>query len=159
MNKKIEFDAVLISAGDGGGVYAEVPFNVEEVFGSKGRVPITALIEGESYKGSLMNMGTGCHIFPVLKAIREKIGKQVGDTIHVVVERDTQERVVELPDELGQLLTANPAAKQLFDGLSFTNRKEYARWISDAKREETKQTRLAQTLEKLLAGKKNPTDK
>lgn len=159
MNKKIEFDAVLVSAGDGGGVYAEVPFNVEEVFGNKGRVPITALIEGEPYKGSLMNMGTGCHIFPVLKAIREKIGKQIGDTVHVQIERDTKERVVDMPDELEQLLAANPIAKQFFDGLSFTNRKEYARWISDAKREETKQTRLTQTLEKLSAGKKNPTEK
>lgn len=159
MNKKIEFDAVLVSAGDGGGVYAEVPFNVEEVFGSKGRVPITALIEGEPYKGSLMNMGTGCHIFPVLKAIREKIGKQVGDTVHVQIERDTKERVVDIPDELEQLLAENPTAKQFFDGLSFTNRKEYARWISDAKREETKQTRLTQTLEKLSAGKKNPAEK
>lgn len=158
MNKKLEFDAPLISAG-GGGVFVEIPFDVQEVYGMKGLVPIKASINGVPYSGSLANMGTGCHILIVLKSIREKIGKQVGDTVHIVLERDTKERVVELPDALVQLLTENPAAKQFFDGLSFTNRKEYARWISDAKRDETKQTRLTQTLEKLLAGKKNPTDK
>jgi hypothetical protein len=158
MNNKIEFDATLVAAR-GGGVFAEVPFNVEEVFGSKGLIPIKATIDGEPYRGSLANMGTGCHIMPVLKAIREKIGKQVGDTVHFVVERDTAERVLEIPELLALLLVENPPAKAFFDNLSYTNRKEYARWISDAKREETRQSRLTQTLDKLLAGKKNPSEK
>lgn len=158
MNNKLEFDAPLISAG-GGGVFAEVPFDVKEVFGSKGIIPVKATIDGEPYKGSLANMGTGCHIMPVLKAIREKIGKQVGDSVHFVIERDTEERVVDIPEPLAKLLNANTQAKTFFDNLSYTNRKEYARWINDAKREETRQLRLDKTLEKLLAGKKNPTEK
>lgn len=158
MNNKLEFDAPLISAG-GGGVFAEVPFDVQEVFGSKGLIPIKATIDGEAYRGSLANMGGGCHVLIVLKAIREKIGKQVGDSVHIVLEHDTKERVVDIPEPLAQLLVANPQAQTFFDSLSYSNRKEYARWISDARREETRQSRLDKTLEKLLAGKKNPTEK
>jgi hypothetical protein len=158
MNNKLEFDAVLLDAG-GGGVFAEVPYNVEEVFGSKGLIPVQATIDGEPYRGSLANMGGGCHIMPVLKAIRAKIGKQVGDTVHFVIERDTAERVVEIPEPLANLLASNPQAQTFFDSLSYTNRKEYARWISDAKREETRQSRLNQIIDKLLSGKKNPSEK
>lgn len=158
MNNKLEFDAPLISAG-GGGVFAEVPFDVQEVFGSKGLIPIKATIDGQAYQGSLANMGGGCHIMPVLKEIRAKIGKQVGDSVHFVIDRDTEARVVDILEPLAQLLNANTQAKAFFEGLSYTNRKEYARWISDAKREETRQSRLTQTLDKLLAGKKNPSEK
>lgn len=158
MNKKLEFNGPLVSAG-GGGVFVEVPFNVQEVFGMKGLIPITASIDGEPYSGSLANMGTGCHILIVLKAIREKIGKQVGDSVHVILERDTKERAVDVPQALVQLLDGNAQAKTFFDGLSYSNKKEYARWINEAKREETRQNRLTLTLEKLLAGKKNPTEK
>lgn len=74
MNNKLEFDAPLISAG-GGGVFAEVPFDVQKVFGSKGLIPIKATIDGQAYQGSLANMGGGCHVMGVLKSIREVIIK------------------------------------------------------------------------------------
>ncbi|HYG14466.1 MAG TPA: YdeI/OmpD-associated family protein [Bacteroidia bacterium] len=159
MNEPITFDALLVPAGDGGGVYAEIPFSVEEVYGIKGQLKVKATIDGVPYRGSLANMGGGCHVLGVLKAIREKIGKQVGDTVHITLERDTEERVVEIPEKLQELLDNNPTYKAFFDSLSYTNRKEYARWIAKAKREETLQSRLQQTLEKLMKGKKNPTEK
>jgi uncharacterized protein YdeI (YjbR/CyaY-like superfamily) len=48
---------------------------------------------------------------------------------------------------------------QFFEELSFTNKKEYVLWINDAKKEETREKRLVETLEKLKAGKKNPSEK
>jgi hypothetical protein len=72
---------------------------------------------------------------------------------------DLKERVFDLPTELTQLLNKNAKAKNFFELLSFTNRKEYAAWISSAKRPETKEKRLTDTLTKLLAGKKNPSEK
>ena len=93
------------------------------------------------------------------KDIREAIGKKVGDLISVTIEKDTEERVVEIPAELGKLLSKNKAAKTFYESLSFTNRKEYAVWISSAKKEETKEKRLKDALSKLLNGKKNPGEK
>ncbi len=73
--------------------------------------------------------------------------------------KDLKERVLDVPVELTQLLNKNTKAKNFFESLSFTNRKEYAAWISSAKRLETKEKRLTDTLTKLLANKKNPSEK
>jgi uncharacterized protein YdeI (YjbR/CyaY-like superfamily) len=83
----------------------------------------------------------------------------VGDIINVTIEQDLEEHIVEVPEELAKLFSKNKTAKTFYDSLSFTNRKEYAVWISSAKKEETKEKRLKDTLTKLLSGKKNPSEK
>lgn len=139
--------------------YVAIPFDVQKEYGSKGQIKIKATIDGHPYRGVIANMGTGCHILGVRKDIREAIGKQVGDVVNVTLEKDEAERVVDVPVELQKLLTKNSTARKFFDSLSYTNRKEYALWISSAKKEETKVKRLKEILPKLLAGKKNPSEK
>jgi hypothetical protein len=68
-------------------------------------------------------------------------------------------RTLELPTEFQQLLSKNKKAGVFFQGLSFTNRNEYVVWLGSAKRPETKQKRLADAIEKLLSGKRNPSEK
>ena len=70
-----------------------------------------------------------------------------------------KDRIVEVPSELQQLLNRNAKARNFFESLSFTNRKEYTFWISSARRPETREKRLSDLLPKLLAGKKNPSEK
>ncbi|MBN9297129.1 MAG: YdeI/OmpD-associated family protein [Filimonas sp.] len=72
---------------------------------------------------------------------------------------DFDKRLVVPPVELETLFTKHNSAKEFFSSLSFTNQKEYVSWIEGAKRADTKQRRLEATVEKLLAGKKNPTEK
>jgi len=72
---------------------------------------------------------------------------------------DFNTRTIDTPSELQHLFTKNKKANAFFDTLSFTNKKEYVIWINSAKKEETKQARLEATIEKLSAGKKNPSDK
>lgn len=139
--------------------YVSIPFDVEKTYGTKGQVKVKALFDGVPYRGILANMGTGCHVILVRKDIRTAIGKNVGDTIRVEIETDAEERIVEIPEPLANLLAKNRKASSFFDSLSYTNRKEYARWISEAKKEETRTKRLEATLEKLLTGKKNPSEK
>ena len=139
--------------------FVTIPFSVEEEYGTRGQVKVKVLFDKHPYRGVLANMGTGCHILGVRQDIRQAIGKQVGDSILVELERDIEERIVEVPDDLKKLLTKNKTAQKFFDSLSFTNKKEYALWISTAKKEETRKKRLEQTLEKLLAGLKNPSAK
>jgi hypothetical protein len=139
--------------------YVSIPFDVEKVYGTKGQVKVKAWFDGVSYRGVLANMGTGFHVILVRKDIRAAIGKNVGDTIRVEIERDTEERVVEMPEPLIKVLARNKKAANFFETLSYTNRKEYAHWVSEAKKEETRTKRLEATIEKLLAGKKNPSEK
>ena len=148
------FTAELRDAG-GGGVYCCTPFNVEETFGTKGQVRIKCTIDGEPYRGSLANMGGGLgHIMPVLKAIRQKIGKAVGDSVHVELQRDLEERVVEVPQDLQDALTQTPQAQAIFEKLAYTHRREYVQWINEAKRAETRQNRISKAVELLAEGKK-----
>ena len=87
MEKIYEFEAEIKKVPDIDGAYVEIPFDVKVEFG-KGRVPVIATFDGELYDGSLVRMGTPCHIIGIRKDIRAKIGKQPGDIIKVtLVER------------------------------------------------------------------------
>ncbi len=85
MSRKFEFDAKIKKVPDIDGAYVEIPFDVKATFG-KGRVPVNAIFDGVPYQGSLVRMGTPCHIIGIRKDIRGQIGKQPGDMIHVTIE-------------------------------------------------------------------------
>jgi hypothetical protein len=147
MAKKHSFIAEIINAG-GGGAFVEVPFDVEQAFGSK-KPRVKAMIEGVPYRGLLVRMGGEHHILIVLKGIREQIGKTFGDKVKVVVEADVEPRVIEVPAELLKLFKKEKDAKIFFEGLSYTHQKEYVQWINEAKQEETRQRRVTRTIEML----------
>jgi hypothetical protein len=152
MSEKHTFKAVIKNAG-GGGAFVEVPFDVEAAFGSK-RPKVRAMIEGLPYRGTLVRMGADCHIFPVLKDIREQVGKGFGDEVEITLEADAEPRTVELPPELAEFFEQEPAVRDFFEKLAYTHQKEYVNWIKDAKQETTRQKRVAKTIELLKQGKK-----
>ena len=84
MKKVYEYDAVIKKVTDIDGAYIEFPYDVKEEFG-KGRVKVYATFDGEPYVGSLVRMGTPCHIIGIRKDIRAKINKQPGDIVHVTI--------------------------------------------------------------------------
>ena len=98
----------------------------------KGQVKIKCTIEGHPYRGSIANMGSG-HCLIVLKSIRQAIGKQIGDTVTVVIQKDDEERIVIVPDDFQNALNSNPVALANFNKFSYTNRKEYVAWITPPK--------------------------
>ena len=152
MTKKHTFTATIQNAG-GGGAFVEIPFDVEEAFGAK-RAKVRAQIEGVPYRGLLVRMGSEQHILIILKGIREQIGKTFGDEIQVTVEPDLEERVIEIPKDLMKELKKDKEAKAFFDKLSYTHRKEYVNWVTEAKKEETRQNRIIKTIEMLKKGKR-----
>ncbi len=139
--------------------YIAIPFNVQEIFGTRGQIKVKATFDGHAYRGSIANMGTGSHLIGVRKDIRKAIGKSIDDTVVVTIEPDTEERVIELPEELKVFFRKSAHAKEFFNSLSYTNRKEYVVWITSAKKDETKVKRLVEMLKKLHDKKRNPTEK
>ena len=83
-HKLYEFDAVIIPDSEIDAAWIEIPFDVKKEFG-KSRVKVHATFDGEPYDGSIVKMGTPCHILGILKSIRKKINKQGGDTVHVTI--------------------------------------------------------------------------
>jgi hypothetical protein len=151
--KALEFDIVL-DGMEGSSVAAlAAPFNVEEVFGTRARVPVRGTINGYPFRSSLMPMG-GSHRMVVNQAIRKGAGVKAGDKVWVVMERDTGERVVEVPPPLKKLLAGHKGAQSSWENRSFTHQKEMARWITEAKRDDTRQRRLAEIMRILKTGAK-----
>jgi Bacteriocin-protection, YdeI or OmpD-Associated/Domain of unknown function (DUF1905) len=152
--KKYRFQARIIS-GMGGGAAVVFPYDVEKEFGTHGNVPVQATFDGVPYRGSLMNCGMANHTLGVLKGVRGKIGKGPGDTVDVVVWKDGEIRTVEIPAEFQKLLKKEGLLAG-FEKLSYTHRKEYCRWIAEAKREETRIARTEKAIAMLKKGVKTP---
>lgn len=133
----------------GGGTLIPVPREVSAAMGLKGTPKVNAVIAGRPYSGSLMPMGDGTYCLGVLKSIQEEAGVGQGDTVTVQIELDTAPRVVEVPADLARALARDGKASAAWDKLSFTNRKEIARGLEEAKKPETRERRLAAALARL----------
>jgi Domain of unknown function (DUF1905)/Bacteriocin-protection, YdeI or OmpD-Associated len=144
--KRYKFTA-RIEEGDGGGAYVLFPFDVETEFGVKGRVPIRASIHGTPYAGSLSKYGRQ-HVLGILKSIRDQIGANIGDEIEIEIWKDDATRTIDIPADFLQALSANGYLGQ-FEKLSYTNRKEYCRWINEAKTEQTRTRRVQNAVEQV----------
>ena len=112
------------------------------------RFPVVATVNGYTWRTSVTRMG-GEFLLGLNREVRQGAGVDAGDVVDVVVEFDAAPRDVEVPEALA----TEPVAKAAFDGMAFTHRKEYARWVADAKREETRQRRAQQALEMIRSGK------
>lgn len=143
---KFSADIKGSSSENSGGAYIEFPFDTQELYGTTGRIPVKAMFDGVEYRGTMVKYGTPKHILVIVKDIREKLGKAYGDLIDVTLELEEGERVVEIPKDLGDELIKDPKIKETFDKLAYSDRKEYVRWIEDAKKPET---RIEKTIEKL----------
>ena len=133
----------------GGGTLVPVPKDVAAKMGLKGMPKVQAVIAGQPYRGSLMPMGDGTYCLGVLKSIQEAAGVKPGDTITVEIELDTAPRTVEPPPDLAKVIARDKKAAAVWEKLSYTNRKEMARGLEEAKTRETRERRLAAALDRL----------
>jgi hypothetical protein len=146
------FTATLQDAGRGGGRWLEVPFDPKEAFG-EARPAVIGTLNDTPFRGRLSVYG-GKTYLGLNREIRAAARIEVGDEVEVVLDRDEAPREVEIPQELLVAFERDAAAKAIFDQLAFTHRKEYARWIAEAKKDETRERRVGKALEMLKEGKK-----
>jgi hypothetical protein len=116
------------------------------------RFPVVATVNGYTWRGSVTRMG-GEFLLGLSRAVREAAGVEAGDTVELRLELDTEPREVELPEALAAALASDDAARAAYERLAYTHRKEFAHWVAEAKRDETRERRVAQTLEMLRAGR------
>jgi hypothetical protein len=149
----VKFEAVLTSdPGGGGGTFITIPDHVAAKLGLKGMPKIQAVIAGAPYRGSLRPMGDGTFGLGVLKSIQAGAGVGAGDRITVLLELDAVPRTVEIPADLATVLAGDKKAAAAWEGLSYTNKKEMARSLEEAKKPETRERRLSAAIAKLSGG-------
>jgi len=152
--KEYKFTARIEPADHGHG-FVFFPFDTQEEFGTRGQIRVQATLDGLPYAGALVKYGPPQHMLPVVKSILEQIGKRPGDTVAVVLRRDESVRTIEVPPELSRLMKKEGVLAD-FEKLSYTHRKEYCRWIIEAKREETRHARMIKAVAMLKKGEKTP---
>ena len=116
------------------------------------RFPVVATVNGYTWRTSVARMG-GEFMVGLNKEVRAGAGAEAGDTVTLELKLDREPRSVEIPPALAEALDADPEAKATFEGLAFTHRKEFARWIDEAKREETRARRVTQALDMIRTGR------
>jgi hypothetical protein len=128
-----------------------IPDEVIESLGSSKRPPVTITINGYTYRTTAGRMG-GRFFVPLSAENRQAAGVAAGDDITVDIEPDTAPREITLPDDLAAAM--DDQARAAYDALSYTHRKEWVRWVEEAKKPETRAARIEKTVTGLREGKK-----
>jgi uncharacterized protein YdeI (YjbR/CyaY-like superfamily) len=116
------------------------------------RFPVRARINGHTWESTVTRM-RGEFLLGLSKAVRQAAGVEAGDTVDVESTLDAGPREVDVPAALADALAGDREAGAAFEKPSHFHRKEYARWVAEAKREATRDRRVAQALQMLREGK------
>jgi hypothetical protein len=147
----IEITAELQARGPGS-AFVLTDEQVAEVGEGAKRFPAATTINGYRLRTTVVKM-RGEFLFGLSKAARQEASIEIGDTMTFTLELDQAPREVEVPAALAAALDSDPEAKRAFEGLAYTHRKEFARWIDEAKREETRERRVVQAIEMIRSGR------
>ncbi|MFC0032673.1 YdeI/OmpD-associated family protein [Micromonospora chaiyaphumensis] len=113
--------------------------------------PVRVHVNGVTLPLRLARMG-GENLIGLSRAAREQAGVSIGSTYEVAVAADAEPRTVEVPEDLAAALAGDAPARTAFEALAPSHRKEFVRWVGEAKREATRAQRVTKTIEMLRAG-------
>jgi len=116
------------------------------------------LLFGKEHKGAMGHFGR----LTSIKDLRSE--RELIDYVRKAVElnkrgikqtraKSTAKRRLTVPADLKSALLKNAKARKTFEEFSYSHKKEYVQWITDAKRDETRQKRLKTAIEWLAQGK------
>jgi len=134
----------------GGGHYVIVPEEVAAEAGLAYRARVRGRLAGAPYRSSLMKYSGRYHL-GVHKATLAAAGVAAGDTVALTIELDDAPLPGDtLPPELAAALREDARAKAAWDKLAPSHRREHVKAIDEAKKPETRKTRIERTLKMLL---------
>jgi hypothetical protein len=141
-----------ILQGDKTATGIRIPDEVMEALGAGKRPPVLVTINGYTYRNTVAVYG-GDYLVGVSAEHRAGAGVAGGDEVDVDIELDTAPRQVTVPTDFAAALAAEPEARRVFDGLSYSNRSWHVLQIEGAKTDETRQRRIAKSVEVLRQGR------
>jgi hypothetical protein len=144
-----------VGADEQSAFFIELPTEIVQSLGGGKRPPVRLTLNGFPHR-TTVSVYSGRYYVPVRREIRQAAQLAPGDPVKVTVEMDREPRIVEVPPDLAEALAVDGDAAATFDRLSYSHRKEYVDWIEGAKRLETRRRRVASTMERLRAGRKEP---
>lgn len=130
-----------------------VPDEVVAALGSGRRPAVRITVGGHTYRTTVASMG-GRFLVPLSAENRAAAGVAAGEQVDVDIEVDDAAREIAVPDDLAAALVDDEQAGAFYATLAFTHRKEWVRWVEEAKKPETRASRIAKTVESLRAGRR-----
>jgi len=127
-----------------------VPDEVVESLGQGSRPAVVVTLGGHSYRTTVARRGSR-FLVPLSAENRSAAGVAAGDEVEVGIELDTTARDVSVPADLEAALSDDAAGHEHFHALAYSHRKEWVRWIEEAKKQETRASRVAATVEAMRA--------
>lgn len=125
-----------------------VPWNVEEIYGTKGRFYVCITLDGHDFRGTLLPSKNG-HYLVYNQFMKDACQKELGESVHVVMEPDLQARVIEIPEDVRTILDRDPTISQRFEKLPDYMKREEIHTIIRAKKQATRENRIEKLVEKL----------
>ena len=141
-----------ILQGDKTATGIRIPDEIVEALGSGRRPAVTITINGFTYRSSVATV-SGSYMVGVSAENRAGTGVAGGDEVDVDIELDTAPREVTVPDDFAAALDAAPKARATFEGLSYSNKSWHVLQVTGAKTDETRQRRIAKSVETLSQGR------
>ena len=132
----------------------QVPDDVVAALASGRRPPVRVTIGPHSYRTTVAMMG-GRFMVPLSAENREAAKVAAGDRIDVDIEPDKEPRGIDVPADLAEALGEDRVVREFFDSLAHTHRKEWVRWVEEAKKPETRSARIGRTNDALRAGNRS----
>ena len=129
-----------------------IPEEVVTALGGGGRPKVKVLVAGQEFRSSIARMG-GRYWLGVSSERRAATGLTAGDEVELEITLDTEERALDVPEDLDLALAAVPAAKAFWDGLSYSKKQWHVLQVTGAKTAETRARRVARSVEMLAEGR------
>lgn len=146
----LEFEATLVRLpGKIAWTVFYIPASFTDPIGTKSRITVRAVVDGAEFRGTLLPSSNG-HYQVYNQAMREHCGKEIGGTVHVVLEVDEQPRELEIPPDVATALNSSAAALAQFTSLPYYIRREEINKICAAKTLPTREKRITALVDKLL---------
>jgi hypothetical protein len=126
--------------GHGNHASIEIPDKNLKELGANKRAPLKITVNNHTYQSTATAVDGKCMVvFPEKDRAAAKSAS--GDYITVTLELDSGYRSVDIPEELKHSLETHDLS-EAFRNLIYSNRKEFARQVREAKAEETKKRRI-----------------
>lgn len=135
--------------GEGNHASLLIPDWVLQELNTNKRAPLRITINNHTYQSTAVGVAGECRVvFP--SANRKAANAKAGDIVEVTLELDAGIRAVEMPDDLVIALDSS-GLREVFEVLSYSKRKEFARQVSEAKAADTRLRRIEKALASLKA--------
>jgi uncharacterized protein YdeI (YjbR/CyaY-like superfamily) len=134
-----------------GWVIVWIPFRVQKIWGTRGRLRIRGEINGFPFRTSLFPTRKGEHFLLVNKKMQAGGRASEGTTAEFSLEPDTEERLVVVPAELKHILAEDKTFRRWFDALSYSIRKWISDWVVQPKSASARIRRAEQVAEQLFS--------